>query len=350
MWTRTWATTTIGLMAVIGVIAIAAPAEAASTLHYKVTNTSAQLGLTGAQQQLGGPTALNPNGLMSACSSVGTKTPYLISGSKVTNLTSWSGWQWPNGGCATAINGKGVMAGVYNGPNGYTDGAFTAQNGVVTQIPALSGFIVQVTGINGTGQIIGQDGNDAYIYSGGKITLIPDTFGVITSAAATSATNQVVGTSCPASIDDYWPPCHGYLYRSGAMTEMAMPGYLASSAFDVNGANDVVGQLSTDESGSPASESAFEWTPAKGIVKLSSKLYAAIGINDKGWIVGAGVASGKQHAMLSRPGKSVVDLNTLIPKTSGWVLQEADSVNQKGQIIGVGTYKGAQTSFLLTVS
>ena len=42
------------------------------------------------------------------------------------------------------------------------------------------------------------------------------------------------------------------------------------------------------------------------------------------------------------------DLNTLIPRNSGWVLQSATDINVWGQIVGSGTRNGQPHGFLLT--
>jgi uncharacterized membrane protein len=42
------------------------------------------------------------------------------------------------------------------------------------------------------------------------------------------------------------------------------------------------------------------------------------------------------------------DLNTLIPQTSGWVLQSATDINVWGQIVGSGTRNGQPHGYLLT--
>jgi probable HAF family extracellular repeat protein len=47
--------------------------------------------------------------------------------------------------------------------------------------------------------------------------------------------------------------------------------------------------------------------------------------------------------------KGMVDLNTLIPAGSGWVLQSATSITVLGQIVGNGAINGAQHAFLLTL-
>jgi probable HAF family extracellular repeat protein len=41
-----------------------------------------------------------------------------------------------------------------------------------------------------------------------------------------------------------------------------------------------------------------------------------------------------------------VDLNTLIPASSGWYLQCAQGINDAGEIVGFGTLNGSTHAFL----
>ncbi len=79
--------------------------------------------------------------------------------------------------------------------------------------------------------------------------------------------------------------------------------------------------------------------------KSNILLYA---MNDKCEIVGF-AADGKQepYAIFWRNGQWF-DLNDLIPKDSGWVLDGAQDINNKGQIVGSGKHKGVPCAFLLT--
>jgi hypothetical protein len=53
------------------------------------------------------------------------------------------------------------------------------------------------------------------------------------------------------------------------------------------------------------------------------------------------------HAVIYTNGKPQ-DLNRLIPKGSGWVLEAATSINDVGEIVGYGTLHGQEHGFLLT--
>jgi hypothetical protein len=44
----------------------------------------------------------------------------------------------------------------------------------------------------------------------------------------------------------------------------------------------------------------------------------------------------------------MLDLNSLLPANSGWVLEEAFGINDAGQITGMGLYNGQASAFLMT--
>lgn len=100
---------------------------------------------------------------------------------------------------------------------------------------------------------------------------------------------------------------------------------------------------------------AFIWDSTNGMVQIGSTETAAskaFALNELDMVVGysedgAGDGSGNRTAVLWKDGAQV-DLNTLIPANSGWVLQTAWDINEKGQIVGYGTYDGKTQAFLLT--
>lgn len=55
------------------------------------------------------------------------------------------------------------------------------------------------------------------------------------------------------------------------------------------------------------------------------------------------VASGAYDAFVYYGSGSMVDLNSLIPTTSGWTLERATGINDSGQICGFGINPSGQT-------
>jgi hypothetical protein len=69
-------------------------------------------------------------------------------------------------------------------------------------------------------------------------------------------------------------------------------------------------------------------------------------LNSSHAVVGQLTVSGNAHAALWQSG-SVTDLNSQLPKGSGWTLERAVAINDSGDIAGVGTHEGKQEAFLL---
>src|SRR5438876_8772932 len=80
---------------------------------------------------------------------------------------------------------------------------------------------------------------------------------------------------------------------------------------------------------------------------LPSPFGAALGINNRGQIVGQGEIGDRVHALLFSEGR-VVDLDGTLPAGSGWELSQAALINDRGQIVVWGTHGGHSALGLLT--
>ena len=114
-----------------------------------------------------------------------------------------------------------------------------------------------------------------------------------------SATH-VVGFSEISSLD-----IHAFHWTAGTMTDLGtLPGDYESRALDIN----------------------------------RNKI--AVGYSKK--------ASGTRAVMWQTWGPTIIDLNTLLPPGSGWVLTMAHGINNLGQIVGSGLHGGVPRGFVLT--
>ncbi len=175
-------------------------------------------------------------------------------------------------------------------------------------------------GINQSGAVVGLSRNaanttsQATLWIGGSISNLGSLAGgaFFSQAYAINDNHVVVGSSVvgkvsPTSSTDL---NHAFVWQNGVMTDLgAHPSntnFVHSEAKDINNAGEIVGYTARLFS-SPTSGGA---------------------------------------AMLWRNGEAI-DLNTLVPPGSGWVLQSAEGINERGDIVGYGSFKGQTRAFLL---
>ena len=135
----------------------------------------------------------------------------------------------------------------------------------------------------------------------------------------------------------------------GSPTDLPSLGGNTSEGNGINNQGDVVGDSFR---GALLDEIAVYW-PASGtpvdLGTLGGLTSSARDINNHRQIVGyARNAAGASRAFLSEAGAAMVDLNTLLPADSGWVLLSANAINDAGQIAGEGIFDGDVRAFLLT--
>lgn len=122
-----------------------------------------------------------------------------------------------------------------------------------------------------------------------------------------SDTGLTVGYSNPGTIGYAWSSANGL------RTLLPLSGSF-SSAEAVNSQDEVVGQYG----GGTDSWHAFLWTSQSGMIDVSPPGWTdtkAYGINDWGWIVGAGIApNGQPHGFVLIPEPTTVGI-----LTCGWI-------------------------------
>ncbi|MEA2562938.1 MAG: hypothetical protein QOH06_4442 [Acidobacteriota bacterium] len=259
----------------------------------------------------------------------------------------------------TDINEVGQVSGfaddvnIYGRPTVYRNGAME-DLGLTTTLGGES------RGINNLTEIAGYFVTNTY---GTHATYWSDATSFVDLTTATAGTagvaedlndhTQLVGWSHGA-------PCGAFIYPRGALwedpgtgwtvTDLApVSGHCMSHAWDINDAGLVVG-----ESGA-FSGVAVKWQKsALGVWQvatlgsLGGTASLADAVNNRSQIVGqAQIAGGANHAFLWQCG-SMIDLNSRIPASSGWVLTAATGINDLGQIVGYGKLNGGNyRGFLL---
>jgi probable HAF family extracellular repeat protein len=252
-------------------------------------------------------------------------------------LTSLSTLPGGNNATAVYLNNPGQVIGIAeNGTSDPTCAALTpfqairfeavmwGANGQIQELAPLPGDTVGFTqGMNDNGQVVGTSG----------------------LCSNTSPVGQNIGGA------------HAVLWdTNGSPTDLGhLPGVPPGAynvATAINNAGEVVGPAAAAD----GTIHAFLWTKATGMQDYGT-LPGAVAtlppysraINNNGQMVGVSIdgTTFNERAVIWQ-GKVPVDLNTLIPANSGWLLNCAQSLDDAGVIVGFGTINGAVHAFVAT--
>lgn len=247
----------------------------------------------------------------------------------------------------SSINNAGQIASgmIVNGV--YVPAILDSVTGKVTLIGSLGGitdflFSGVATSINAEGNATGYSYLDSlnrhgFLYSDSVMTDI-GSFGGYSAGLAIDDENEIAG-----SASDTDGVAHGFAYNDGVMTDLS-PG-TESYGMGINNQGQIVGQFFH----APDGHHAFLYSGGNFIDLgvAGSPETVAYAINDDGQIVGITTIAGKQHAFLFENAE-ILDLNSVIPRGSGWELVWAFDINQKGQIVGYGLVDNKFRAYLLT--
>lgn len=269
------------------------------------------------------------------------------------------------------------------------------------RIQVLAGKGSLATGINNLGAAVGFVNSEAFYWKDGKLKLLgafPDGGG--TRATAINDQDQVVGTTCAGTNSSG----RSFLWEQDHLRSLGtLPAGNWSRALGINNHGQVAGYANTGAvKGSYAVYHATIWDSHHGmqdlgtidgytdedsqarainddgtVVGKSAVKYArgltyhafrwhqgrmedlgvlpggwkseALGINNRGDIVGNAETPGDCRAVLWKDGK-ILDLNATLPANSGWKLFFANSINAKGQIVGLGRCGTQYRAYMLTPS
>lgn len=296
------------------------------------------------------------------------------------------------GSFATAINNSGMIVGAVTNCGGSVQRAAVFEPGPITVISPTTSV---ANDVNESGFVVGQAGSSAFTYQFGFTPTLFASAGMY----AVDEWQNAAGfrwTSISSSAGDVWvggttPYYLGHL-GSGE----------SSSAYDIEETVPVVVGWSDYDQANPGLYHAFLWdndvmfdlgtlgggrSKADGVAVIDwpdpsysttyvvgdsetatgdfhAFLWNAGTMYDLGVLPGhidsralavnrAGVAVGvssnglvEQRAVMW-VGGSIVDLNTLIDKKSGWFLQSASDINEYGYIVGSGLFWGQPRAFVM---
>ncbi|MHC4422358.1 MAG: DUF3466 family protein [Planctomycetota bacterium] len=272
---------------------------------------------------------------------------------------------------ARAVNDAGQVACVGEG-NPQTYQSYFWENGTWTPIGALPGLPDSIVeDIDSAGRIVGRSlivgpgaPDRAFSWEVGVFTEL-GTLGDSSKAYGINEVGQVVGTSL-AELPGGELGLRGFLWDNGRMTALdPLAGDVATQAFDVNDAGEIVGsswyhttQFFTVDQATLWRDDGIEVIDL-GVVpaapgSCSSNPYwhksIARAINNHGQIVGEAmcITSGAPKAAFLWEDGVTHNLNDLIPQGTGLDLRSARDINDAGQIVGYGINQaGELRAFLL---
>jgi uncharacterized membrane protein len=298
--------------------------------------------------------ALNNSGKIAGVStdSSGKRVPVLWtwSGTSVSSATTLSTFE---SSTATPwdINDQGVLVGQAAKATGETVACSWSATGVLTELAVNQPFSAAQS-INNRGDISGyymQDGATpvGFVIRGGVLELL-DTLQSTKGGAVNDVGTAVANILSLAENRPFTKVGHFSVQLPQA------PGGSMAEAVRVNNRNQVIGSVVLSDE----REQAALWERGQLTIlgDLGGGFSQALGINHFNQIVGIShipspasvtvptdgsnaitFANEPERAFFcSSPGNPLVDLNTLIPSTSRWILLAATAINDRGQIVGYG--------------
>lgn len=247
----------------------------------------------------------------------------------------------------TSPNGYDFGAAVVWMPGSSTPTLLDCLIGVGAPGPCGSFDDAYATAANATGEIVGT-GTDRNVtactgyFNGCDVPSIWTDSGAVPTEVGNVPGG---GIAINAAGSVLWSGSDGIIHVTTAKGQDTAISCLASAA-GLNASTTVIG-VSTGSPRMPASWSAGTCTNLPLLPGTAASAGgAAEAINTAGTIVGRSGAASSSTAVEWKAGK-VINLNSLLPAGSGWVLSDAFAINTAGQIVGSGTLNGKAAYFLL---
>jgi probable HAF family extracellular repeat protein len=191
-----------------------------------------------------------------------------------------------------------------------------------------SGVTTVAGAINDAGQVAVADGNSLALYNNGTLTVVwpfSDPSSGIIGATGINSTGQIVG-----NLENYdngnGVSQNGFLYSNGTLQSLTAL-YTANA---INSLGHIAGAIG---SSSPSSAALYENGSVQSLGTLGGNSASAMAINDSGYVVGWSLLSNNttQHAFLYQGG-TMYDLNSLVIG-SPYTFVNAVGINAAGQVL-----------------
>lgn len=245
---------------------------------------------------------------------------------------------------ASGVNDVGQVVGT-SLTEDFSEQAFFYSGGSITNIGTLGGFSSTPAGINNAGTVVGKsttefDETHAFIYASGAISDLGNLGGGYSAALGINQAGVVVGESA-----DGTGAVHAFAY-SGSLQDLGTLGGSQSSASAINTAGQIIG-VSTTLDDLQSHGFSYSGGVMTDLGTLGGDYSAVSALNNLGQVVGDSAdTNGDSRAFLWQSG-TLVDLNSLLPSGSGWVLTKARFINDSGMIVGEGTLNGVPQWYAL---
>jgi probable HAF family extracellular repeat protein len=328
------------------------PASAAAT------NSISQFGsLTNAMMAYG--SSANREKIAGRTTVASVDRPFVHSASVLTPLGTLPGFTRAQ---AYDVNDAGQVVGwATNSAFGFGfdqgERAFVFSGGTMTQLPVLSstGF-THAFAINNAGTIVGVSArNRAFKFNIGDaaLTALPFPAGGsgFGKAYDINTAGDIVGFEYTRGLN----PTQRPVFWDGGVTPTALPMPAGATSAEVNVINDAGVVAGVAFYGAGNGSRPYYYDDAAGAPVDMGTLgpgYVGAEVFDiNGSFDAIGTSFNNQTfaivPFLYRDG-TMVNLNSLLPAGSGWVLQRPISINDAGEIIGIGTFNGTRSGFKLT--
>ena len=250
---------------------------------------------------------------------------------------------------ALAVNSTDQVAG-QSTVTGGAQHAFVLVGGTLFDLGTFGGATSIANALNNGAQTAGgalnAGGNmHAFVHSGtGALVNTDDlgTLGGLTSIANALNDSGVAGGQSATAGG----ALHAFVWDSvNGMQDLGTLGGANSNVLGLNGNGLAVGQADT---ASASHAFYFDSGVMTDLGTLGGTNSAANAVNNNNQIVGQSDTGSAQHAFLWDNNHGMVDLNTLLPNGSGWVLTSATGIDDLGEVVGFGTIGGQTHAFLLT--
>ena len=356
-------------LALVLTISIASsPAVPAPPTHYRMEFLPVNPGCQAVSQIHGLDDQGRTLGVMT-CDGFTTQRAVLWENKSFTELGTFGG---PNS-LPYGLSSRGEVVGYAETSEVYQDNEhawrpFLWTEGSLHDLGTLGGPFGAAASLNSEGTIVGicQPAEEdprlhrvptrACLWSGLEIRDLGDLGGPEAYAYDINNHGWVVGSSTTAEPLGTYFKERAFLYDGNRMRDLGTLGGPASAATSLNERGDVVGWSLTGELGAhsyPITH-AFRWRSdvLYDLPSLGGGFSMAYDVNNQGLIVGLSYRVVSDAFMQARAvlwdGSSIVDLNSLLVDSDGWVLEQATAIDNRGRILA-NAYREGQSRIVLLI-